>query len=80
MEAKNIHLCPFCARSASLLIVEPPSDEVTRRGFGNYLRVFVKCGSCGASGSPVDGKVDDNGLPAHFVDDAITKWNTRSPI
>lgn len=81
MQHEPIAPCPFCAAPADWCVIEIPSGEAAdKRYIGDYLRVFVRCRGCGASASPVDGKADDNGLPAHFVDDAIAKWNARAPI
>lgn len=79
MEQKEILPCPFCAGPGEQFITESPDDaEAVRRGrFGTYLRVLVKCCSCGAAGAPVDGRVDEQGLPIEVVDTAIQKWNTR---
>lgn len=78
-EQKEMLPCPFCAGPSVLFVAESPDDaEAVRKGpFGTYLRVLVKCCYCGAAGAPVDGRVNDQGLPISVANSAIQKWNTR---
>ena len=79
MEQKEILPCPFCGGHAALHLNDGPlQDQIVQTDGGLYVRLFVQCLVCAATGASVEGRVYDQGILSVVVDGAVLKWNTRA--